>query len=1032
MPRIRTRTLQNQHAALGQTGVAWKTSKGSLRRYGFRHAVHHLLEADSAETATEMVTEFAYAMARLKELNAAGVLDMAEDYEQLWLTQKDHFVLANWGRLLQSKGHILSRGNPQWSADRILLQLAIEEADSSPLTQAAEDWLETSACDWTWIRNSLRVEKREIDPCWAVLEGHENLVRGALFWTDGYIISWSADHTLEVWDYDSGASQTLWGHEGGVSGALKVDERHLLSWSTDGTLRLWDVDDFNVVRVFTGHTGPIMNAKLLPKGRILSESFIGGDREYAIWNIETGECLSLVTIPDSLRLENERILSWSPENTPFVWEYDVHKTPPVQREDLKRCIPLSEDLLATLDGEELCIWNLASSTLIARVPGWGDRTLHYPQLIDGDRLICWSSGADPYRGPGILQMVHLRTSEMGVRLEGHTGPVKGLEMWQDGQLLSWSIDGTLRLWDTETGALLRVFAGHTQEVSGVKRLQDGRFVSWSWDGTLQIWSTTQSTPVHCLVGHTGPIEAVHQLSNGRLLSWVGEMGDLGDEDYTLRLWDPDTGQCVALLQGHTQALVGFLPLPEDLFVTWSQESTLRVWDATVNTATEPQAGHTGQIAGVKCLGSQQVLSWSTDGTMVMWDTDAGKPLKRLNAYHGQHVFQTGASTVGTVLGGHIDGLLTIGTAQCIVWSENHHDATRIPQVWDLHTGEKVAELVGHTGALRGMLALSTGNVLSWCHDGSLRMWSPQTGTCLALMSSCHASQVQLLRNGEILSIGEDPIHSICLWDPESGQLRNTLIGHDKKVLWVKELENDNLLSKSEDGTFRIWDRKTGEEKISCRDRGRTASVVSGARVLSWSDNTLHLWCSETGARLADLARPGEGARSHINGALLLANENAVSWHYDGTLSLWNLKDSHHIATMTGHTAHIHEVIERPNHQFLSYAGVGQLILWCAKTGERLGVWPHEEAPFVVPELWRLYCHKPYMKKTAADVEERWVGSASEYGVVVATADQSPGAWHGEKGTWKIQGFTESGTIVVSSGNRLLFLHQWLGNTPVSG
>jgi WD40 repeat protein len=59
----------------------------------------------------------------------------------------------------------------------------------------------------------------------------------------------------------------------------------------------------------------------------------------------------------------------------------------------------------------------------------------------------------------------------------------------DGRFLaSGSEDGAVRIWDAETGALLRTLAGHTDWVLSAAWSPDGRFLaSASSDGTVRIW-----------------------------------------------------------------------------------------------------------------------------------------------------------------------------------------------------------------------------------------------------------------------------------------------------------------------------------------------------------------------------------------------------------------------------------------------------------------------------------------------------------------------------------------------------------------
>ena len=94
-----------------------------------------------------------------------------------------------WAEFMHRRAHILRRGNEQWPAHRILLQLALEHADDSPVTRAAEQWLDKGSCDWDWLVNPERPETMPSDPCVAVLEGHSDFVNGAMLLSDGRLLS---------------------------------------------------------------------------------------------------------------------------------------------------------------------------------------------------------------------------------------------------------------------------------------------------------------------------------------------------------------------------------------------------------------------------------------------------------------------------------------------------------------------------------------------------------------------------------------------------------------------------------------------------------------------------------------------------------------------------------------------------------------------------------------------------------------------------------------------------------------------------
>ena len=44
------------------------------------------------------------------------------------------------------------------------------------------------------------------------------------------------------------------------------------------------------------------------------------------------------------------------------------------------------------------------------------------------------------------------------------------------------------------------------------------------------------------------------------------------------------------------------------------------------------------------------------------------------------------------------------------------------RLWDGETGATLAVMDGHTGSIDGAKLLSDGRILSWCDDGTLRLW----------------------------------------------------------------------------------------------------------------------------------------------------------------------------------------------------------------------------------------------------------------------------------------------------------------------
>ena len=248
-----------------------------------------LAQADRPEDLRSLLTDFGFCMGKCAANRAA---DLINDFRSASEATAHDTPMRAWSGLLGEKGHMLRRGEQAWPAHKILLQIASEHADDSPVTRAAAAWLSEGHCDWVWLRNRKRPERQTFSGVLAVLEGHSSFVQRALVLPDGRLLSWSGDGTLRLWDGTSGAPlAVLEGHTDVVFGALVLPDGRLLSWSADRTLRLWDGTSGAPLAMLDGHTGGVDGAVVLPDGRPLSWS---GDGTLRLWDGASGDRKSVV------------------------------------------------------------------------------------------------------------------------------------------------------------------------------------------------------------------------------------------------------------------------------------------------------------------------------------------------------------------------------------------------------------------------------------------------------------------------------------------------------------------------------------------------------------------------------------------------------------------------------------------------------------------------------------------------------------------------------------------------------------------
>ena len=367
----------------------------------------------------------------------------------------------------------------------------------------------------------IRVWDSQTQYCLKTFQGHDSQVWAIAFSPDGTTLaSGSDDQTLKLWEVETGRCiRTFQGYNNWIwSAAFSPDGTELVSASEDGRVRLWDAKSGRCSQVLEGHHGRVWTAAFSPQGQILASG--GDDQTIRFWYRATGRCLKTLQ----------------------------------ERSGPIRCVEFSPDgnRLATNSGDNTAkIWDM--SLLVASLP-------------TGSKL----SSAAPFSIP------RLRT------LKGHTGRIYSMAFLADSdRLITGSADQTLRLWETSTGQCLHIFEGHSRYVFSVAvspvslRLQgienQALIASGSDDQTIRLWNVDTGACLRVLEGHRGWVQAIAFSPDGSLLA-------SGSTDQTVKLWQVATGICLQTLAGHREVRsVSFSPDGQQL-ATGSDDETVRLWD----------------------------------------------------------------------------------------------------------------------------------------------------------------------------------------------------------------------------------------------------------------------------------------------------------------------------------------------------------------------------------------------------------------------------------------------------------------------
>jgi WD40 repeat protein len=90
---------------------------------------------------------------------------------------------------------------------------------------------------------------------------------------------------------------------------------------------------------------------------------------------------------------------------------------------------------------------------------------------------------------------------------------------------------TIKVWDAETGALIRTLSDHTDWVVSVAFNPDGsRIASGAGDNTVRVWNAETGALIRTLSGHTEGVTSAAFSPDGSRIASAGDM--------TIKVWGP--------------------------------------------------------------------------------------------------------------------------------------------------------------------------------------------------------------------------------------------------------------------------------------------------------------------------------------------------------------------------------------------------------------------------------------------------------------------------------------------------------------
>ncbi|MCI0376393.1 MAG: PQQ-binding-like beta-propeller repeat protein [Gemmataceae bacterium] len=411
------------------------------------------------------------------------------------------------------------------------------------------------------------------------MTGHEAEVESVSFSKDGkWLASGSRDRTVRLWDVDTGKERAiLRGHRDAV---LRVcfapDGKTVASASQDRTIRIWDITKEKTIHILSAHHKEVRGLSFSPDGKTLASG--SSDQRICFWNAATGKEI----VPQSGHQDRVSALGFAQPGTLVSvgqdgtirwWDWKNGKqsrqvacealplratafAPGIDMLALgsqkggirmldtktgKELAPFQEDVgpirsvafsldaksLASLDADGVRIWDVATKKILRRLtelPEGIQLVLPAPHkkrlfLAGGAKSYLWDVAAD--------KVIH----ELPLPFER----LKSAAYSPDGRLLACGdMDGTIHIWDPETGSQVRTLTGLAGYVHCLAVSPDGRLLCAGGWRCIKVWELETALERCQFRNYEGDAFSISFSPDGRVLA--SGIGDL-----SILIWDVTGG-----------------------------------------------------------------------------------------------------------------------------------------------------------------------------------------------------------------------------------------------------------------------------------------------------------------------------------------------------------------------------------------------------------------------------------------------------------------------------------------------------------
>jgi len=246
---------------------------------------------------------------------------------------------------------------------------------------------------------------------------------------------------------------------------------------------------------------------------------------------------------------------------------------------------------------------------------------------------------------------------------------------QEGFALTYSPDGKYLaagpgLWDGHTGKQLRTLVGHEDRINTVAFSPDGKILATGESieagggltggtGEIRLWNPETGELLRTLAGHETRVNSVAFHPNGKIIASAGKDGRI--RWGTVRLWDVETGEQLKMIKAHESSAESVTFTHDGKYIVssgWTGQ--IYIWNAETGIIHQfTERKHRKPVFSLRISPDGKLLASGDSQRIVLWDTDTWTTIKQLDE-NGSNIeslsFHPDSHTLAS---GHSAGYITL-------------------------------------------------------------------------------------------------------------------------------------------------------------------------------------------------------------------------------------------------------------------------------------------------------------------------------------------------------------------------------------